>query len=376
IDGLDISVNIDGTSIVADVETGVLSVAPEALVQYVGSNTIIVDDAPLLDEGGNPMLDENGEPIYTNNKEISVKIASNEHILNINDGLKATLTLELVDVPASEGVVEHKEIQLKGINGVVIGSIDATDFLVDGMLDNVSFDIEPILDEEGNPILYEDGQPMMVETNNLIFTFNTVSGKKPITVDLSKYIDIYEAGNGINVINKTISVKVKDEEKYLEVTTDGIATKGIEEAIEAAKTTVNDDVVDGEFVTGISKDEETGEITATHAKVSANQVTLENVNDGVENSNIQLEATDVQAGIQELFNKMLDNEEVTAQAINKLIDVLGTSAKDSTTDQVVYVAPTGSTILADATSFTHADILLSEAIKALQDNDVIDCGTY
>ena len=60
-----------------------------------------------------------------------------------------------------------------------------------------------------------------LENDALKFIFNTKSGKESVTVDISKYIDTYEAGNGISLNNKIFSVKVV-ENKFVKVTADGI----------------------------------------------------------------------------------------------------------------------------------------------------------
>ena len=107
-----------------------------------------------------------------------------------------------------------KKINLTGKSNAVIASIDATDFIKDGMVQNVE-----------------------LEGNNLIFTFNTDAGTEEITVDLSKFIDVYTQGNGIAISGKAISAKVDTaSEKYLTVGAAGIKISGIDAAIEAAIT--------------------------------------------------------------------------------------------------------------------------------------------
>ena len=60
-----------------------------------------------------------------------------------------------------------------------------------------------------------------LENDALKFIFNTASGKESVTVDVSKYINIYEAGDGISLSNKKFSVKVV-ENKFVKVTENGI----------------------------------------------------------------------------------------------------------------------------------------------------------
>lgn len=106
-----------------------------------------------------------------------------------------------------------KKIKLTGKDNAVIATIDATDFIKDGMVQNVE-----------------------LEGNNLVFTFNTDSGKDVVRVDLSKFIDVYEAGGGIIISGKTIAVKVGAGDKYLINKSGALYSQGIDEAIEAAIT--------------------------------------------------------------------------------------------------------------------------------------------
>lgn len=79
----------------------------------------------------------------------------------------------------------NKKINLTGIGSAVIASVDATDFIKDGMVEGVSFD---------------------PDTKNLTITFNTESGKEDIEVDLSDLVDTYTAGTGITITGNSIAV--------------------------------------------------------------------------------------------------------------------------------------------------------------------------
>jgi len=52
-------------------------------------------------------------------------------------------------------------------------------------------------------------QSASVTDNKLTLTFNTASGKEALTVDLSKYIDVYTAGNGLQeATSNQFSIKI------------------------------------------------------------------------------------------------------------------------------------------------------------------------
>lgn len=99
--------------------------------------------------------------------------------------------------------------------------------------------------------------------------------------------------------------------------------------------------------------------------LTAANVKLSTVNNG---NSTSLTATDVQNGIQELFDKILDDEEVDANAINALITVLGSSAKNED-KKITYVPQKDIEALKDTTSFTDALIKLAQLIDNLNVTD-------
>lgn len=125
--------------------------------------------------------------------EVPVKsIVSDDKLLALTETGQLSTTIEFnIDSVARED--GKKYIYVKGKDGVEIGKVDTTDFVVDGMLDSVVF--EEI-----------DG----AKTNNLIFTFNTASGKEQFTVDFTKYVDVYKADETtitLDSATNTFSVK-------------------------------------------------------------------------------------------------------------------------------------------------------------------------
>lgn len=169
---------IDKETIIED--GGVIKVAPEALTQYVGKEAISVT----------------GD---TTTKTIALVLSSLNKILSqSNDGLLATLKFK--DDEA------NKKIQLLGVNDAVVTEFDYAKFVVDGMINTIE-----------------------LKGDILTFTFNTDAGKEAIPIDLSKYITIYTAGNGIDIEGQSISIKIKEGESYLEVGEDGLASKDLDE---------------------------------------------------------------------------------------------------------------------------------------------------
>ena len=105
-------------------------------------------------------------------------VASEDKILKLSGG---TLSSEL----SLSYSTETKKIILSGQDSVEIASIDATQFVKDGMVQNVSFD---------------------PETKVLTIAFNTDAGIENIEVDLASLVDAYTAGSGITISKNVISV--------------------------------------------------------------------------------------------------------------------------------------------------------------------------
>ena len=81
------------------------------------------------------------------------------------------------------------------------------------------------------------------ENPKLVFTFNTSAGKESISINVKELIDVYVSGNGIEVNNNVISVKIDATgEHFLTVSNEGIKLNGIQSAIDLAKTEINSSI--------------------------------------------------------------------------------------------------------------------------------------
>lgn len=138
-------------------------------------------------------------------------VATGDKVLGLS-GTKLSSTLNLKYDTAT------KKIQLLGIDDAKIAEVDATNFIKDGMVSDVSFDST---------------------SKTLTITFNTDSGKEAIPVDLSSLVDTYTAGNGIDITKNVISVKRDTtSESFLSVGTAGVKLSGVQSAINTAKDAV------------------------------------------------------------------------------------------------------------------------------------------
>lgn len=191
--GINLAVNVDGTTITKDSSTGKLSVVSSALEAYTGEDAIDVSSG----------------------KVVSLTINSGDQILSQSEsGLLANLSLQYT----AKTSTSNAKIDLIGKDSTVISTIDASDFIKDGMLDSAA--------------LREDG-----DNTYLDLTFNTDSGKDTVSVDVTSLVDIYTAGNGITVTDNVIAAKVdSSSESFLTVGSGGIKLSGVQTAINTAAT--------------------------------------------------------------------------------------------------------------------------------------------
>jgi hypothetical protein len=111
--------------------------------------------------------------------EATVKsVAANDKVLALT-GTELSTTLSMSYDTAT------KKIYLKGIDDAVIGEVDATDFIKDGMVNDVKYDNT---------------------THKATISFNTDSGKSDIEVDLTGLVDTYAAGTGLTLTDGTFAV--------------------------------------------------------------------------------------------------------------------------------------------------------------------------
>lgn len=119
-------------------------------------------------------------------------------------------------------VYDNKRISLTGINGEEIAGFDASAFVEDGVLQDVSYN---------------------AETRELTFTWNIVVSAegedviyKTDVVNIADLVDTYAAGHGLNLSENAFSIKLaSDSEEFLSVDANGLKLSGVQSAIDAAK---------------------------------------------------------------------------------------------------------------------------------------------
>lgn len=216
-----------------------------------------------------------------------------DKILSLNDGkLSTTLTFTKENVDGAEYLI------IKGIEGQEIGKVATSDFVKDGMLDNVSFS---------------------EETNDLTFTFNTASGKDAVVVPLDSLVNIYTGKNGVKVEGYEISGVVDPKsESFLTVGTDGFKLSGVQEAINTAVSNKNVSAEGDTYVTAKASDNKVTVAASESTKTSLGKAdtALQEVTKGTDGEFVTT-----------TIGAKTDNKQSVAVSV-KTVDVTGATAEN------------------------------------------------
>ena len=154
--------------------------------------------------------------------DTTYSVAENEKVLKLNDTVFST-----------EIGLKHENgmISLTGINGEVIAEFSDADFVKDSVLEDVEY----------NSI-----------TQEIIFTWKTVDGEtKTDAVSVADFVQVYTAGNGLDLNSNQFSVKIDGEsESFLTVGANGVKLAGVQTAIDTAKQAAIDDAATKYATTG------------------------------------------------------------------------------------------------------------------------------
>ena len=215
------------------------------------------------------------------------------------------------------------------------------------------------------------GKEMFIESGEVIekegipylkLTLNDTA-KTVLEIDLTQVMDVYTAGNGVNVDANVISVKkATDSEAFLVVDANGVAVKGVQDAINAAVKAAKD-AIDAYTVNGkaISSNPVLGGADINYAEgVTLNAKIDEVAQDVVDEAD---RASKAESDILDLI------EDINAEAGKVKVDEADTA--DYLENKVVSgVADEANNTY--AATVTKADNKLNITVKI----DVIDGGTY
>ena len=282
----------------------------KTIVRDGASGQLSVASSALVQYAGENAINVSEVSEEGNTKTISLKLNTADKVLTqTTDGLLANLNLTWSN---SDG------LKLIGKDSAVIATVPAADFIKDGMLENVEL-------KEATA-----GDPIEEQTSGtfLVFTFNTDAGSKVINLDVTSLIDVYTAGNGISVTGKVIAAKLDDAtESFLTIGADGIKLSGVQDAINVEKSRA----------------------TAEETRITDTVIGEDQLEEG-----------------KSVMDVILENEETTQQAIEKLATATGVLSGE----EIKYTAPTVSGEFSSTTSIMDMLNVIDEKWNT------IDCGTY
>ena len=232
-------------------------------------------------------------------------------------------------------------LKLLGKDGAEIATIQASDFIKDGMLEDVTLEENPTGQTAGT---------------YLHFIFNADGGGKEIYLNVTDLIDIYEGSTSIQVSDKVISV-IRDasSEAFFYSGANGIGVSGVTDAINTAV-----DTASGNLQSLIDTHEASIGLNDTGGHIT----TTGNYTSGA--TTIAGEISLLDAQVKANYDTILENEEIAAQAITALATACGVLDGE----EVKYVAPTVSGVFTDTTS------IMSMLNKIDAEWNTIDCGQY
>lgn len=234
-----IGVNIDGVTIVKDNSTGVLSVASSALTQYVGdAKTINVSNADA-----------------NNQKTISTLLKINKVTTGLPSNVKERYALCDTDGTAINGSANidiYKDSSLKECYiGDSSDSVVANTGVVTKNVYQLGTDPTTKITQSDYDALSEQQKALYeaIDLQSFNFVYQLSDGTYQIVkIDISKFLTEAEFGDGLEVVNGKVSVKIDStSESYLTVGSHGIKLSGldtllsgIDEAIDDIEQTIED----------------------------------------------------------------------------------------------------------------------------------------
>lgn len=250
--GTTISVNVKSGDNALKLDNGGLYVDQSALTSYEGKEAI-----SITDKSG-----------ATGVKEIALKINANDKVLSQTaDGLLSTVSLIKVATPVTGMASQY---QLVGRDGTTVLGV-SIDIPKDQFLKSAEFIASATEADK------EVDSSVIVGDPYLKFIFQTTGADTTTYVSVKKLVDVYVAGNGINVASNTISIKIDASgESFLTVGTSGLKLSGVQTAIDAAVTVEKNRAEGVESGLRTDVDSKLSGITANDASVTVNNTTATN----------------------------------------------------------------------------------------------------
>lgn len=293
--------------------------------------------------------------------DTTYSVAEGEKVLKLNDTVFST------EIGLKH---ENGKISLTGIGGAVIAEFSDADFVKDSVLEDVNYN---------------------TETKEIEFTWKTVDGEtKTDAVNVADFVQIYTAGNGLEVANNEFAVKVDAEsEGFLTVGANGVKVAGIQEAINTAKQGAIDNAAGlyatKEYVGTLPTDEKYADVTNVISYVNkkaeetlaaaqgGSSETAASVKQQLDNykseNNTRVKA--VEDDVVAIETKLATVEENAEVNVIEVVKVNGAALTPDADRAVNVVVPTD---LSGLNGWTALDERVTTA-KAQADKGVKDAGT-
>ena len=201
---------------IGELENGDLSIADE-IASLKGVDSEILSKIGELQEGDTTIAESLEKLKESIEEEISIREIKDNEIIsllskektdreNSDNDLKNTINNSLNSFIDNTELFKDPNNNLHYtlfVNGVNKGEINIPE---DKMLEKVEYD---------------------VDSNSLIFTWNTSTEQEPTVVDMTDLVDEYEGGNGIKVVSKSENSSTKlitiptDKSKYIDINNNG-----------------------------------------------------------------------------------------------------------------------------------------------------------
>ena len=286
----------------------------------------------------------------TGKKPISIKLASNEKLLQLNDeGLsldeKVITEDELDDTLQGYKVTMDVESEHDNISASYIFKQGENEI---GRIDIA----KDLVVKEGELIIDEDGKPI------LVLTLNDENATK-ISIDLTKVFDKYLEGDGITIENNVVGIKLDPEsDSYIAVGENGLKVSGIKQEFTKINNIIGvfgeddgtiKDILDSkvnsaELSEELSRiDDEIGELQASvgevsnlkniidtnTAEIATNKESIENLR--TEISNEVNRATSAESALDGKINAEISNRENAIQEVKDSVtqETANRNAKDT-----------------------------------------------
>lgn len=155
---------------------------------------------------------------------IAVKLDATEQGLSVSgNGLKSNFSLVKVGSPAAGMASQYKLVGKDGNTALGV----TIDIAKDQFLKSAEF-IASASEED-----HTADETVVVGDPYLKFTFQTTDVDKVVYVSVKSLVDVYTAGNGINVAGNAISIKLDPNgESYLTVGAEGLKLSGVETMVD------------------------------------------------------------------------------------------------------------------------------------------------